>query len=85
MFASVAGAKRNRSEAPFILTYRATYLPLSREVTVTRGDTEEEGVELRELLRLDDLVGDGELVFLGSMHFAEDLLVERLGDAKQER
>ena len=54
-----------------------TYLPLSGEVTVTGGDTEDETVELWEFVGGDDrVVGLG-----GGVQGSEDLRRERLGDS----
>jgi len=51
-------------------------LPLSREVAITSGDAEEEGVERGENVRGDDwIVGFG-----WSVHFGEDLAGEGLGN-----
>lgn len=52
-------------------------LPLSREVTVTGGDTEEDGIVVKELL---GLLQDGDGRLLGSVHLVEDLLGEGLRD-----
>ena len=53
-----------------------TYLPLSGEVTVTGGDTEDETVELWEFVGGDDrVVGLG-----GGVHLLEHRLGERLRD-----
>ena len=54
-----------------------THLPLAREVTVTRGDAEEERVELCELGGIDE----GIIRLCGCVHFLENLLRERLGDS----
>ncbi len=54
-------------------------LPLSREVTVTGGDAEEDGIVLKELL---GLLQDGDGRLLGSVHLVEDLLGEGLRDPR---
>ena len=56
-----------------------TRLPLGREVTVASGDTEDEPVELGEVLRgKDGVVGLG-----GGVHLVEDLLRQGLGNPNQ--
>lgn len=51
-------------------------LPLSREVTVARRDTEQDGIVLQKVLRLGNWV-----VRLGrGVHLGQDLLRECLGD-----
>jgi hypothetical protein len=51
-------------------------LPLGGEVSVTGGDTEEDGVVLEESVGL----GDGVVTLWGSVHLGQDLLGESLGD-----
>ena len=54
----------NRRLHPF--SDRITHLPLSREVTVTSGDTEDEGVELSKVVGgKDGIVGLGGRIHLG--------------------
>ena len=53
-----------------------TYLPLSGEVTVTGGDTEDERVELREVVRRED----GVVGLRGCVELVEDVLGEGLCD-----
>lgn len=57
-----------------------THLPLSGEVTVTGGDTEDEGIEACELLGRDD----GVVGFCRSVHLDENLLREGLGDPSEQ-
>lgn len=53
---------------------RNTHLPLSREVTVTSGDTEEEGIEIAKVLGgKDGIVG-----LWGRIHLGQDFLREGL-------
>lgn len=54
-------------------------LPLGGEVTVTGGDTEEDGIVFEESIRLGDRV----VALGGSVHLSQDLLGESLGDSKQ--
>jgi hypothetical protein len=56
----------------------STHLPLSREVTESGGDTEEDTVVLLELL---GVLEGGDAGVLGrSVHLGQDLLGESLGD-----
>lgn len=55
---------------------RCAYLPLAGEVAVTRRDTEDEGVELGELVGLDY----GIIRLRGGVHLGEDFLGEGLSD-----
>jgi hypothetical protein len=62
----------NRRLHPF--SDRNTHLPLSREVTVTSGDTEEEGIELAKVLGMKD----GIVGLRGRIHLGQDFLREGL-------
>lgn len=55
---------------------RYAYLPLAGEVAVTCRDTEDEGVELREVVGLDY----GVIRLRGGMHLGEDFLREGLSN-----
>lgn len=58
-----------------------THLPLSGEVTVTGGDTEDEAIVVSELCGLEDgVVGLG-----GCVHLGEDVLGQSLGDLHDGR
>lgn len=52
-------------------------LPLGGEVTVTGGDTEEDGVVFEKSLGLSD----GVVALGGSVHLGQDFLGESLGDS----
>lgn len=51
-------------------------LPLAREVTITSGDTKEEGVVFRQLVGFDD----GVPTLLRGVHFCKNVGTESLGD-----
>ena len=55
---------------------RNTHLPLSREVTVTSGDTEEDGIELGKFVGAKD----GIVGLRGRIHLGQHFLREGLGD-----
>ena len=60
----------------FLFLGKTTHLPLSREVTVASGDTEEDGIELGEVIGVKDgIVGLG-----GRIHLGQDFLRECLGN-----
>ena len=64
-----------------IFEIKKTHLPLSREVTETSGDTEEDGVELREVIGFKDgIAGLGRRIHLG-----QDFLRESLGDPDKQK
>jgi hypothetical protein len=58
----------------------STHLPLGREVSVTSGNTKDEGIVLCELVG-----GDGRDIGLrGSVHLRENLARERLGNPEDD-
>ena len=66
------GLLRRTAEIHTLYAGTGTHLPLSGEVTVTRGDAKEEAVEFRKLLGADNRV----VGLSGSVELGEDLIVK---------
>ena len=57
------------------------YLPLSREVTVTCGNANQEGIEVDKVVRVKDWVAG----LRRGMKFSEDLLGKRLSNPEGKK